>query len=366
MKGKRLIISGGGTAGHLYPALVIAQKLKEKAPEIQITFVGSSRKLEKTIMEHYKADFISLKIEGIKGKGLKIVKSLLVLPYSFIKSLAILIRIKPALVIGVGGYSSGPIVILSSWIKIPTLIMEQNVYPGFTNRMLVPWVKKAVVAFENSLPHFKGKGVFIGNPVREEFYNLPPKMTNHKLSILIFGGSQGSHFLNKGVVDSLQFLKKDKDNLRIFHQTGKEDYEWVKNCYTQNEFRDVVVSSYFYNIADYFQKSDIIISRAGATTIAELTAAQKASMLIPFSKATDNHQVLNARELEKINSAEVILEKEFTPKYFANKILNFVNNKEKIIRMAKNLECLKTENVPERILQLCLELLETKDREEMT
>jgi len=357
---KKVIISGGGTGGHLYPGLAVGQKLTEKAPYIHLTYVGSSRALEKNIMEHHQVDFIPLKIEGIKGKGLKIIKSLFLLPFSFLKSLVILLRIKPQLVIGVGGYSSGPIVLLASWMKTPTLIMEQNLKPGFTNRVLIPWVRKAVVTFKSSLPSFKGKGIFIGNPVRKEFFQLAPKQKNSKLTILIFGGSQGSHFLNKNITATLPFLKREKDKLRIFHQTGKEDFEWVENNYKQNDFKDVTVAPYFFNMAQYFQKTDLIISRAGATTIAELIASQKASLLIPFSKASDNHQVFNARELEKIGGAEIILEEEFSPEILARKIFDFLKYREKINQMEKNLESLKTDNAAERIAALCLEIMKTK------
>lgn len=360
MTERKVIISGGGTAGHLYPGLAVGQKLKEIDPHLHLTYVGSSRGLEKDIMERQKVDFIALKIEGLKGKGVKIIKSLFLLPFSFFKSLAILVRIKPDLVIGVGGYSSGPIVLLASLMKRPTLIMEQNLKPGFTNRMLISWVKKAVVAFRSSLPDFKGKGIFIGNPVREEFYKLSPKTKNSKLTLLIFGGSQGSHFLNQGLINSLPFLKKEKDHLRIFHQTGEKDFEWVKTSYEQNGFKDVTVAPYFFDMAQYFQKSDLIVSRAGATTIAELIASQKASLLIPFSKAADNHQVINARELEKIEGAEMILEEEFSPEILAQKIFEFIRAQEKINRMEKNLKSLKTESAAERIAALCLEMMEVK------
>lgn len=359
MKEKKVIISGGGTAGHIYPALAVGDKLKERDPTLHLTFIGSTREVEKNIMKHHRANFIALKIEGIKGRDLKTIKSLLLLPLSFMKSFAILRHIMPNLVIGAGGYSSGPIVLLASLMKIPTLILEQNRYPGFTNRLLVPWVRKAVVSFKSSLPYFKGKGIFIGNPVRDEFYHLSPKVRNSKLTILLFGGSQGSHFLNKGMTASLSLLKKEKGNLRIFHQTGKKDYEWVKKCYFQNEFKEVFVAPYFFDMASYFQKSDLIISRAGATTIAELVASQKASLLIPFSKATDNHQFFNARELDKIRGAEIVLEEEFTPKILVDKIFYFLKNKEKITQMEKNLGPMKAEKVAEKISNLCFELMET-------
>lgn len=363
MSKRRVIISGGGTAGHIYPALAVGQKLNDKDPGLRLIYVGGRRALEKTIMKHHKAEFISLNIEGLKGKGLKIIKSLLLLPFSFLKSLFILLRLKPQLVIGVGGYSSGPIVLLASWLKKPTLIMEQNLKPGFTNKILIPWVRKAVVAFAGSLPSFKDKGILIGNPVREEFYHLPPRELNSKLNILVFGGSQGSHFLNQSLVASLPFLKNMKNHLKIFHQTGKHDLEWIKKNYEEHSFKDVVVEPYFFDMPRYFQKSDIIISRAGATTIAELIASQKASILIPFSQAADNHQVLNARELEKIKAAAVILEEEFKPEDFASRILDFLDDREKILAMKKNLEPLRTDNVAEHIASLCLDIMERKPKE---
>jgi UDP-N-acetylglucosamine--N-acetylmuramyl-(pentapeptide) pyrophosphoryl-undecaprenol N-acetylglucosamine transferase len=355
---KKIIISGGGTAGHIHPALAVGRKLKDKDPDCSLTFVGSTRQLEKRIMDHYSAHFIPLHIEGIKGRGFKIFKSLLLLPLSFLKSLTIVIRTRPDLVIGVGGYSSGPIVLLASWFRIPTLIMEQNIQPGLTNRLLRRWVKKAVVSFERSLPHFKGKGIFIGNPVREEFYTLEPKERNGWLTLLIFGGSQGSHFLNEGIVNALPLLKGEKEHLKIFHQTGEKDWDWVKQSYTKEGFSEVTVAPYFDEMAKYFQKSDLIISRAGASTIAELIASKKASLLVPFSQATDNHQLLNAKELEKINGAEVITEEEFTPSVLSEKILAYNQNKRKITEMENNLAPLKVKNAAERIADLCLELME--------
>jgi len=355
---KNIIISGGGTAGHIHPALAVGKKLKQKDPDCTLTFVGSTRNLEKRIMSDYKAHFIPLNIEGIKGRGIKVIKSLLLLPLSFLKSLMILIRKKPGLVIGVGGYSSGPIVLLASWLKIPTLIMEQNVQPGLTNRLLLRWVRKAVVSFERSLPYFKEKGIFIGNPVREEFYTLIPKERNGWLTILFFGGSQGSHFLNEGVVRTLPLLAEEKEHLKIYHQTGETDREWVEKSYRQEGFPEVTVTPYFKEMADYFQNSDLIISRAGASTIAELIASQKASLLVPFSKAADNHQLLNAKELEKVNGAEIITESEFSPDVLSEKIRAYIRDKQKITEMEKNLASLKVKNVADRIADLCIELME--------
>jgi UDP-N-acetylglucosamine--N-acetylmuramyl-(pentapeptide) pyrophosphoryl-undecaprenol N-acetylglucosamine transferase len=336
----------------------VSQKLRETDPESMLTFVGTTRSLERRIMSHYKAKFIPLNIEGIKGKGIKMIKSFFLLPFSFFKSLIILIRIRPHLVIGVGGYSSGPIVLLASWLRIPTLIMEQNLQPGLTNRILGRWVRKAVVSFPQSLPYFGEKGIFIGNPVREEFYAITPKQRNNMLTLLLFGGSQGSHFLNTCMIKALPFLKTEEEHLKIFHQTGEKDLEWIRKNYARQGFEKATVAPYFDNIANYFQKSDLIICRAGASTIAELIASQKAAVLIPFSQATDDHQVLNARELERVSGAEVITENEFNPEAFSQRILEFLKDKEKINRMEKNLAPLKTDKVAEKIANLCIELME--------
>ncbi|MFQ6069299.1 MAG: undecaprenyldiphospho-muramoylpentapeptide beta-N-acetylglucosaminyltransferase [Candidatus Aminicenantales bacterium] len=353
-----IVISGGGTGGHLYPALSLGRALKRKDPSLHITFVGTGRDVERSILERQGVSFIPLKMEGLMRTGLRSIRSLFLLPSAFAKSLAILLSLRPKLVLGVGGYSSGPIVLLASLLRIPTLILEQNVRPGFTNRLLIPWVKKAVVSFKSSLSYFKGKGVFAGNPVREEFYTLRPKQRCEKLSILIFGGSQGSRFLNKGMTEALPYLKEEKEKMSIFHQTGEKDFKWVKEAYQDHDFEEVVISPYFFDIENYFEKADLIISRAGATTIAELIASQKASLLIPFAAAADNHQELNARELEKFGGADVLLEKEFSPRKIAEKIILFLRNREMITRMERNLARLKTDNAADKISEICLETIE--------
>jgi UDP-N-acetylglucosamine--N-acetylmuramyl-(pentapeptide) pyrophosphoryl-undecaprenol N-acetylglucosamine transferase len=360
MKEKRVIISGGGTGGHLYPALVLGQKLQEQAPHLELTYVGSSREAEKNIMAHHKVKFVPMKIEGLKGRGLRSLKTIVMLPGSFLKSLSLLLRIKPDLVVGVGGFSSGPIVLLASLMKIPTLILEQNLRPGFTNRLLIPRVRRAVVAFEASLDYFKGKGVFLGNPVREEFYRLPGKTRTARLTLLIFGGSQGSHFLNQALAATLPWLEKVKNRLVIFHQTGLADSEWVKQRYAQHGFGEAVVAPYFHDMPDYFAKADLIISRAGATTCAELVAARKAALLIPFARASENHQASNAGELKRVGGAEVILEAEFTPQGLAERILDFLEHPEKIYVMEKNLARLKQDRAADRIAGLCFELMEAR------
>jgi UDP-N-acetylglucosamine--N-acetylmuramyl-(pentapeptide) pyrophosphoryl-undecaprenol N-acetylglucosamine transferase len=360
MRSRSVVISGGGTGGHLYPALAVGRKLQEKDPDIRLTFIGSHRAIENDLMERHGAHFIPMRIEGIKGRGLKSLRTMVLLPFALIRSLLLLARLKPGLVIGVGGYSAGPVVLTASLLRIPTLILEQNLTPGFTNRLLIRWTKKAVVAFENSLAFFKGKGIFLGNPVREEFHRLRPKPRAAILTLLIFGGSQGSRILNEAMTAALLHLKPEKGNLRFFHQTGKADFDKVKEGYVQNGFPDAEVASFFFDMAGYFEKSDLVVSRAGATTIAELIVAQKAAVLVPFALASEDHQAKNAAELERVDGAEVILERDLTPRLLAERILFYLKNPERISAMERNLAVLKTEDPAGRIVALCFELMREK------
>ncbi|MBN2408404.1 MAG: undecaprenyldiphospho-muramoylpentapeptide beta-N-acetylglucosaminyltransferase [Candidatus Aminicenantes bacterium] len=360
MNPRRIVISGGGTGGHLFPALAVGRKLKEKDSAIRLTFIGSHRPIEKKLMEKHSAPFIPMKIEGIKGRGLRGLKTIVGLPWTLFRSALLLLRLKPGLVIGVGGYSSGPVVLAASWLGIPTIILEQNLVPGFTNRLLIRWVRKAVVAFENSLVHFKGKAVFLGNPVREEFHRIRPKQRSTTLTLLVFGGSQGSRVLNETMVAALPFLAAEKGRLRIFHQTGEAGFQKVKEAYVQNGFPDAEIAPFFHDMAGCFEKSDLVIGRAGATTIAELIVARKAAILVPFALASEDHQVKNAGELARVGGAEVILEKDLSPARLADRIIHYLDHPERITAMENNLTALKTDDPAGRIAELCFGLLEGK------
>lgn len=363
MRKQAIIFAGGGTGGHLYPVIAVCNKLKNLSPNLRLVFVGSKRKLEKTLMYKEDIEFSRLPIKGLKGRGLKALNTFILLPFAFLKTLIILFKVRPNLVVGSGSYTSGPLVLLASWMKIPTVILEQNLFPGYTNRLLLSKVDKAVVAFKDSLPYFKGKGVFLGNPVREEFYYVSPKERKHYLTLLIFGGSQGSHFLNLAILQTLPLLHKNKDSLRFIHQTGSNDLDIVKAAYQKHGFLHVEIGAYFHNMAELFRKSDLIISRAGATTIAEIIAARKAAVLIPFAKATEGHQLKNARLLAEKKAAELITEEEFTPERLAAKILAFLENKEKLDRLERNLNLFHSEDAAGKIADLCFQLIKDRKKE---
>lgn len=363
MKKRSVVISGGGTGGHIYPALVVGRRLLAMEPGLGLTYVGTRRDVEQKIMAEHGVKFIPMRIEGLKGRGLKSLRALIILPLAFVHSLAILIRTRPGLVIGVGGYSSGPIVLLASWFRVPTVILEQNARPGFTNRLLARWVSRAVVAFPSTLPAFKGKGVVLGNPVREEFYDLPAKKRTGTLDVLVFGGSQGSRFLNDRVTAALPLLAAAKGRLRMKHQTGTNDLERVRAAYRANGFDEAEVAAYFPGMAAYFGRADLIVSRAGATTLAEIIAARRAALLVPFAGASEDHQSANARELEAAGAAEVLPEDKATPETLAARILHYLDRTGELEAMERNLARLQSPGPAGRIAELCLSLMKPAPKE---
>jgi UDP-N-acetylglucosamine--N-acetylmuramyl-(pentapeptide) pyrophosphoryl-undecaprenol N-acetylglucosamine transferase len=363
MRKPGVIISGGGTGGHLYPALVVGRKLMDLAPGIALTYVGTRREVEGRIMAAHGVRFIPMRIEGLKGRGLKSLRGLLVLPLAFAHSLLILARTRPSLVVGVGGYSSGPIVLLASWLGVPTVILEQNARPGFTNRLLARSVRRAVAAFPSTLPAFKGKGVLLGNPVREEFYGLQAKRRGPILDVLVFGGSQGSHFLNTRLIEALPLLAAAKGRLRLTHQTGVDDLAAVAAAYRAGGFGQAEVAAYLPDMAAYFGRADLVVCRAGATTLAELIAARRAAILVPFAGAAEDHQTLNARELASVGGAVVIPEAEATAETLAAKILRFLDQPGELDAMERDVAGLQVEDPAGRIAALCLSLMKHPPKE---
>jgi len=361
MTTRKVIICGGGTGGHLFPALVVGRTLQAKNPNVEITYLGSDRPAERDLMTRHGARFIALRIEGLKGRGPHGLRALTLLPFAFLKTFQILLRLKPVLVIGVGSYSSGPAVLLASMMRIPTLLLEQNVRPGFTNRRLIGRARKIVAAFEATLPYLKGKGLVLGNPVREEFARLPRKSHDGRFDLLVFGGSQGSRFLNTSVTAALPFLIHRKDRLRIVHQTGMTDLGPVRRSYAESGFPEAVVEAFFDDMPDRFAAADLIVARAGATTCAELIAARKASILVPFAGAADDHQRWNAEELLRVGGADIILESEWTPQRFALTLANMMDRKGRLTAMENGLAALAVEDSAAKIADVSFALMDSRD-----
>ncbi len=358
---RRVVVGGGGTGGHLFPALVVARALRERDPRVEVAFVGSRREVERTIMESHGAVFIPMAIEGLKGRGLRAARGAVLAGVSVLRCLRLLGRLRPELVIGAGGYSAGPLVLAASLRRIPTLLLEQNVKPGLTNRLLRRRADRVVVAFEGARAAFGGKAVLLGNPVREEFYAIEPKPWTGRLSLLVFGGSQGSRFLNDRVASALPELRPARDRLDVVHQTGPVDRDRIEAAYRSAGFDRAVVAAFLHDMPARFAAADLVLARAGATTVAELAAARKPAILVPFAGASDNHQEANAREAERAGGAQVLTENEASPGALAARILAILERPEGLRAMAAGMGTLRRPGAARDIAALALEMMGDRD-----
>ena len=330
----RAIIAAGGTGGHIFPGVAIAREFKRRDPNAEILFVGTPRGLESKIVPREGFDLELIKVGALKGVSVfERIKSLAGLPMSFVAALRILKRFKPDVVIGVGGYSSGPVLLMAAMTKRPTMVVEPNAMPGFTNRVLARFVDAAALSFEEANRYFKGRGVVTGNPVRGDFAGLKKKERGEKVHVLLFGGSQGAASINTAMCEALPILAPKKGELAITHQTGERDYERVRRAYLDAGFEEAEVKPFINDMANHFEAADALICRAGATTAAEVAAAGKAAIFIPFPFATDDHQRKNAEAFERAGAGRMILQKELTPERLAQEITQLIERPEEIDRM---------------------------------
>jgi len=358
----KILIAGGGTGGHIYIGIALAQELGRRSREMDFLFVGTEQGLESRIVprEGFRLEFI--RSAGLKGiGGMKRFRNLALIPGSLRQSLRILGRYSPAVVVGLGGYSSGPILLTAWWKKQPSLVIEPNAYPGLTNRLLARFVDRVAIAFGEARTFFGDKAVLTGIPVRRQFRELPPRRRREgEITLLVYGGSQGSHALNQTVCAAMPGLKDQAPGLRWIHQTGEREWERVKAEYRKAGV-EADVRPFLPNIYEEFGQADLILSRAGAGTVAELTVAGKASILVPFAAATDDHQMRNARALEKAGAARVLPEPEFTPATLTRAILAFLDRPEMLNEMENAARALARPDAAERIADLVWELAETAE-----
>ncbi|HEY0657488.1 MAG TPA: undecaprenyldiphospho-muramoylpentapeptide beta-N-acetylglucosaminyltransferase, partial [Pyrinomonadaceae bacterium] len=285
----KVLIAAGGTGGHIYPGIAVAKEIMRRDEASEVLFVGTSRGLETKIVSDNGFQLSLINSAGLKNVGfVGKLKGLFILPKSFLEARRLIKEFQPNVVIGAGGYVSGPVLLMASLQKIPTLVMDSNALPGFTNRRLAPFVTKAALTFEEALPYFGKKGIVTGNPVRKEFFEIEPKARGEKINLLIFGGSQGARAINNAMAEALEFLQSFKDKLQITHQTGESDFEKIKEIYNRAEWQNSDVRPYISDMVSEFAESDLIICRAGATTCAELAAAGKAALMIPLPTAADD------------------------------------------------------------------------------
>jgi len=332
----KIIIAGGGTGGHIFPGVAVAEEFLKRDKKNRVLFIGTGKGLEARILPDMGFQLRTIDVEGVKGKGIaRSISASLKIPLSMFQSLMIVREFSPDMVLGVGGYASGPTVITAHFMGIMTAIAEQNARPGVTNRILGRFVNKIFLAFPETKRFFlEEKAVVTGNPVRERFLGEKkiPEKTDGRFTLLIFGGSQGAHTINKAVCDSLEYLKEIKGRLKIIHQTGESDFKWVADVYTDYGI-DAEVFPFIGDMAQAFGAADLLVCRAGATSIAEITVSGKAAIFVPFPFAAGDHQTENARVLTDAGAAEMIQERELSGKLFAEVILRLYHDPEAIKKM---------------------------------
>ena len=337
--GLRIVVAGGGTGGHLYPGIAVARELLTRRPDAQITFAGTARGIESRIVprEGFALDLI--RSRGLKGKSFsERLAGAVVVPSSLIDAWRIVSDRRPQLVMGVGGYSSGPVVLVAALRGIPTMLIEQNAVPGLTNRLLARVVRAAAVAFEATLPFFGPKGFVSGNPVRPEFVVPGPAArapvdTTRSVGVLVFGGSQGAHAINVAMAEAASELSRGHPSVRVTHQTGERDVELVRSAY-RTAGLDAEVEPFLYDMGRRMSAADLVVSRAGATTIAEIAAAGRPAILIPLPGATDDHQRRNAEVLARSGAADMLLQTAATGLELARRIQALAADAELRARMS--------------------------------
>ena len=357
------MIAGGGTGGHIYPAIAIAQEFLARDAARRAVFVGTERGLEKTIVPRAGFPLELISVGGLKGKGLgETIRSLARLPIGFVQAWRLIGKHRPSVVLGVGGYSSGPVLLAARLRGAPTAIHEQNAFPGVTNRLLAKVVKVVAVAFADAAPRLKRRdAVVTGNPIRKEFFEAQrPTANGQRRTLLIFGGSQGSHVINEAMAGALLFLARLKGRLEIVHQTGTRELETVRAAYRSSAFDDARVVPYLDPIAGEIAAADLVVSRAGAMTIGELAAAGRAAILIPFAAATNNHQELNARVMERAGGAMVVTESALTPERLGLAIAEIINDSDRAVRMGMAARSLAAPEATKKIVDLLEKIVQTE------
>jgi UDP-N-acetylglucosamine--N-acetylmuramyl-(pentapeptide) pyrophosphoryl-undecaprenol N-acetylglucosamine transferase len=308
--GLSLVIAGGGTGGHLYPGIAVARELLRQVPAARVSFAGTSRGLEVRVVPNEGFDLDLIRSAGLKGKSIaaRLRGAALLVP-SFIDAWRVISRRRPSVVVGVGGYSSGPVVMLAALRGVPTMVLEQNAAPGLTNRLLARVVRAAAVSYESTLSYFGERGFLSGNPVRAEFFpaDAAPR-PGPPSRVLVLGGSQGARAINSVLPEAAALVAREHPAVTFVHQTGTSDLESTRAAYATAGV-PATVEAFFDPVSSRVHDADLVICRAGATTLAELAAAERPAVLIPFPAATDDHQRRNAEVLVAASAAVMIEER---------------------------------------------------------
>lgn len=364
-----IIVSGGGTGGHIYPALTIMRTIEEKYPDANFLYVGTNKGLEADIIPKENIPFATVDIQGFKRS---------LSPANFVraglaaigvaKAMNVVRKFKPDAVIGTGGYVCGPVLMAASMLGIPTLIQEQNVVPGITNKILAKFVTKIAAGTPEAAEHFpQGKVICTGNPIRKEVMTAAKEdgarafgFDPAKKTVLISGGSRGARSINNAMIDVLVEAAKQTE-VQYLHVTGKLDYEDIIGRLSEKgvnlaETPNIKVEPYLYNMPAAMAMADLVVYRAGATGLAELTARGIPAILIPYPYAAENHQEHNARALEAAGAAKVILNRELKSENLQSTLQELLADKEKLAAMAAASKALGKPQAAEDIANMVIEM----------
>jgi UDP-N-acetylglucosamine--N-acetylmuramyl-(pentapeptide) pyrophosphoryl-undecaprenol N-acetylglucosamine transferase len=359
----RMLVAGGGTGGHVFPGIALAEEVVGRHPQNDVVFVGTPRGLEAEVVPAAGFPIELIRVQGLKGKGrAAFLAGLAVLPRAFLQSLRILRRWKPDVVVGVGGYASGPVVLAAWALRVPTAIQEQNALPGITNRILGRFVQAAFTAFPQAGRYFARRKVHqLGNPIRRQLLDnyMHPSSAHDRLRLLVFGGSQGAHALNMRVVEALPHLADLRDAMRVTHQTGLQDREAVEKGTRACGF-EPDVRAFITDMSAAYAGADLVVCRAGATTLAELTVCKKPSILIPFPAAADNHQVRNAESLVEAGAAVMIEERDLNGEFLASEIRAILTSPERREAMSRAAGRLGSPQAASEITDVCSMMVERR------
>ncbi len=338
----RVLMVAGGTGGHIFPALAVAEELVRRGKDRRsaqadytIEFLGTRRGLESRLIPRAGFALRTVAAAGLKGiGGWRRMANLLVLPRSAVETAWVLREFQPHVVVGMGGYLAGPAMLEAALKDIPTLLIEPNAVPGFTNRVLAPLVRAAAVGFEGAARFYGSKACVTGHPVRKAFFEIPAKAPVPPFTVLIVGGSQGSKAINECVVRSLPLLEREAPRLRLVHQTGERDFPAVEAAYRERRI-SAQVCAFIDSTPEAFAQADVVIARAGAMTVAELAAAGRPALLVPFPAATDQHQLENARTMERAGAARVIEQRELAPERLTGELRDLLDRPAEMSRMGQ-------------------------------
>jgi UDP-N-acetylglucosamine--N-acetylmuramyl-(pentapeptide) pyrophosphoryl-undecaprenol N-acetylglucosamine transferase len=353
----KLLIAGGGTGGHVFPALAVAREWLGGDRGREAVFVGTKHGMEMRLVPRAGLQLETIRSAGLKGMGpARTARNLLQLGPALWDSAGILRRHRFAAAFGVGGYAAGPVMLMAVLRGLPSVVFEPNAQPGFTNRVLAYMAKGIAAGYPGVAERFGRRARFTGCPVRPEFFGCVPRQPEPPYHLLVTGGSQGSRAINRAMLAALEYLVAQKERWSIAHQTGEGDYNAVRAAYDERGC-NAEVASFFADMPERYARADLIVCRSGAITVAEVAAAGRAALFIPFGAATDSHQLRNAQEMVTAGAARLIVEGELTGERLAQEIRTLFEDPRQLVELGSSARGMARPDAAKQIVNLIEEVV---------